>query len=100
MQVLPPEHIRLAHGVRETRPWWKTSLGTLLLTIAFVLLGACTMGVVLYGGMIGRFLAASFGMGTAFHLAWRVLEWLLPLVFAFAFSVLPYRFALHLRAPH
>ena len=94
------EGLRLAHGVRETRPWWKTSLGTLLLTITLVLLGTWTMGVVLYGGMIGRFLAANFGLGTAFSLAWRVLQWPLLLVFAFAFSVLNYRFALGLRAPH
>jgi len=58
------------------------------------------MGVVLYGGMVGRFLAASFGMGTGFRLAWRVLEWLLLVVFAFAFCVLTYRFALDLHAPH
>ena len=94
------EGLRLAHGVTQTRPWWKTSLGTLLLTTAFVLLGACTMGVVLYGGMIGRILAASFGLGTAFDLAWRVLQWPLLLVFAFAFSVLNYRFALDLHEPH
>ena len=94
------EGLRLAYGVRETRPWWKTSLGTLLLTIALALLGACTLGVLLYGGMIGRFLAASLGLGTAFHLAWRVLQWPLLLVFAFAFSVLTYRFASNLYARH
>jgi membrane protein len=93
------EGLRLAHGVKETRPWWKTSLGTLLLTIGFVLLGACIMGVVLYGGMIGRFLAAKFGLGTVFHLVWPVLQWPLLLVFAFTFSVLNYRFALDLHAP-
>jgi membrane protein len=92
------EGLRLAYGVRETRPWWRAGLGTLLLTIAFVLLGACIMGVVLYGGMIGRFLAENFGLGTAFHLAWRVLQWPLLLAFAFAFCVLTYRFALDLRA--
>lgn len=92
------EGLRLAYGVRETRPWWRAGLGTLLLTIAFVLLGAFTMGVVLYGGMIGRFLAANFGLGTAFHRTWQVLQWPLLLVFAFAFSALTYRFALDLRA--
>lgn len=92
--------LRLAHGVKETRPWWKTSFGTLLLAIAFGLMGAFAIGVVLYGGMISRFLAASFGLGTAFSLGWRVLQWPLLLVFAFAFSVLTYRFALGLHAPH
>lgn len=94
------EGLRLAYGVRETRPWWKTSLGAVLLTIALALLGSCTLGVLLYGGMIGRFLAASFGVGTASHLAWRVLQWPLLLVFAFAFSVLNYRFASNLYAQH
>lgn len=94
------EGLRLAYGVKETRPWWKTSLGTLLLTIALALLGACTIGLLLYGGMIGRFLAASFGLGAAFHLAWRVLQWPLLLVLAFAFSVLNYRFASNLYALH
>jgi membrane protein len=92
------EGLRLAYGVRETRPWWRAGLGTLLLTIAFVLLGTFTLGVVLYGGMIGRFVAANFGLGTAFHLAWQVLQWPLLLVSAFAFSALTYRFALDLRA--
>ena len=92
------EGLRLTYGVREIRPWWRAGLGTVFLTIAFVLLGAISMGVVLYGGMFGRFLAASLGLGTAFHLAWRVLQWPLLLVFAFAFSVLTYRFALDLRA--
>jgi membrane protein len=94
------EGLRLAHGVTATRAWWRTSLGTLLLTMAFVLLGACTMGVVLYGGIMGRLLAADFGLGTAFHRAWRVLEWPLLLAFAFAFSALNYRFALNLHAVH
>jgi membrane protein len=94
------EGLRLAYGVRVTRPWWKTSLGTLLLTIVLVLLGACTMGVVLYGGIIGRLLAASFGLGPAFHLAWQALEWPLLLALAFAFSVLTYRFALDLHTRH
>jgi len=91
------EGLRLAYGVRETRPWWRAGLGTVLLTIAFVWLGAVVMGVVLYGGMIGRFLAASYGLGAEYHLAWRVLQWPLLLVFAFAFCALTYRFGLGLR---
>jgi membrane protein len=50
--------------------------------------------------MIGRILAASFGLGAAFHLAWRVLQWPLLLVLAFAFCVLTYRFASSLYALH
>jgi membrane protein len=94
------EGLRLAYRVRETRPWWRTTLGTLFLTIALALLGACALGVLLYGGMIGRILAASFGLGAAFHLAWRVLQWPLLLVLAFAFCVLTYRFASSLYALH
>jgi membrane protein len=94
------EGLRVAYGVRETRPWWKTSLGTLLLTIALAVLGVCTLGVLLYGGMTGRFLAASFGLGAAFHMAWRALQWPILLVFAFACSVLTYRFASNLYARH
>ena len=94
------EGLRLAYGVRETRPWWRTTLGTLLLTIGLALLGVCTLGVLLYGGVIGRILAVSFGQSEAFRLAWRVLQWPLLLVFAFAFSALTYRFASSLYALH
>jgi membrane protein len=94
------EGLRLAYGVRETRPWWRTSFGTLLLTIALALLGACTMGVLLYGGTMGPLLGASFGLGTAFHLAWRALQWPLLLVFAFAFYAFTYRFASNLYGLH
>jgi membrane protein len=85
------EGLRVAYGVRETRPLWKTSLGTLLLTFALGLLGAGAVSLLLYGEMMGRFLAAALGLGEAFHLAWRVLEWPLLLVFAFALSLLTYR---------
>jgi membrane protein len=92
--------LRVAYGVRETRPWWRTSLGTLLLTGALALLGACTIGVLLYSEIIGRFVAASLGLGPAFHLGWRMLQWPLLLVFAFVFSVLNYRFSSSLYARH
>lgn len=87
------EGLRMAYGVNETRPWWKTSLATLLLTIALALLGTCAMAVILYGGMIGQLQATSFGLGTAFQSVWRVLQWPLLLVLAVTFSVLMYRFA-------
>ena len=92
--------LRVAYGVRETRPWWRTILGTLLLTMALALLGACTIGVLMYGEIIGRFVAASLGFGPAFHLGWRMLQWPLLLIFAFVFSVLNYRFSSSLYARH
>jgi membrane protein len=87
-----------AYGVRETRPWWKVRLVSVALTIALSILIISALALVLYGGQLGQFLAASIGLGSAFTVAWAILRWPIALVFVFISFSLIYHFAPDLRA--
>lgn len=75
------ESLNAAYHVKETRPWWKQRLIAVCLTIALSLLIISALVLVLYGGKIADFLAASYGFGGAFVIGWKVLQW--PIVLAF-----------------
>jgi len=75
------ESLNVAYHVKETRPWWKQRLTAIGLTIALSLLIISALVLVLYGGKIADFLAATYGFGGTFVIAWKVLQW--PIVLAF-----------------
>ncbi|HUQ50224.1 MAG TPA: YihY/virulence factor BrkB family protein [Terriglobales bacterium] len=88
-----------AYDVKETRPWWKVRLVSVLLTIgiSFLIIGALTL--VLFGGQLAELVAAKSGLGAAFATGWKIVQW--PLVLAFlatAFATL-YYFAPNLKKP-
>lgn len=90
--------LNVAYDVPETRPWWKLRLLSMGLTVALALLIISALLIVLYGGSLGRFLAALIQEGDAFSLAWRILQYPIALTFVFfAFSLI-YRFAPNLGA--
>ena len=75
--------LNAAYEVRETRPWWKQKATIVGLTLALAALIIIALVLVLYGGKIGEFVAAQVGMGNAFAMAWKVLQW--PVAFAAMF---------------
>jgi membrane protein len=75
------ESLNAAYHVKETRPWWKQRLTAVGLTIALSLLIISALVLVLYGGKIADFLAATYGFGGTFVIGWKVLQW--PIVLAF-----------------
>ncbi len=85
------ESLNVAYDVKETRPWWKTRLTSVLLTIALAVLIITALVLVLYGGKIAESVAGHFGLGDVFTIAWKILQW--PIVLAFvllAFALLYY----------
>ena len=66
------ESLNVAYHVKETRPWWKQRLTAVGLTIALSLLIISALILVLYGGKIADFLAATYGFGGTFVIAWKV----------------------------
>jgi membrane protein len=91
------EALNAAYHVKEARPWWKTRLVALALTIALAVLIISALAIVLGGEQVGLSLARAVGLGSAFTTAWAVLQW--PIVIAFVFSAfaLVYYFAPNLR---
>lgn len=86
-----------AYDVEETRPWWKQRLTAIALTMALSVLIISSLILVVAGGWIADWLAASFGLGSTFPLAWKIVQWpivLFCIILAFA---LIYYFAPDLR---
>ena len=79
--------LNTAYDVKETRPWWKQRLTVIGLTMALSVLIISALVLVVAGGWIADWLAASFGLGSTFPVAWKILQWpivLFCMILAFA----------------
>lgn len=74
--------LNVAYGVAEARPWWKQRLVSIGLTFALAVLIISALILLLTGEGIGETIAGNFGLGYAFTITWKILQW--PLVLAFA----------------
>jgi len=72
--------LNAAYDVTESRPWWKTRLIAVGLTIALALFIVASMFLVIAGPTVAAQVAARMHLGSAFTWTWMVLQW--PLVFA------------------
>lgn len=91
------EALNAAYHVKEARPWWKTRLVALALTIALSVLIITALVLVINGENVGVVIAGSVGLGDAFTSAWVVLQWLVIIAFVFTAFALVYYFAPNLR---
>jgi membrane protein len=85
--------LNAAYDVTETRPWWKTRLIAIGLTVGIAIFILASMFLVVAGPALAERLANSMNLGDAFKWTWWVLQW--PVVFALvAFAIgLVYYFA-------
>jgi membrane protein len=91
------DNIRIAlndvYDLKETRPWWKYKLVSLLLTLGIALLVFFALGIVFYGGQFLNLLVFPFGLEiTSYFIltAFSILIVVIALVLSFA---LLYNFA-------
>ena len=83
------ESLNTAYDLEETRPWWKQRLTAIGLTIALSIFIIGALVLVVAGGRIAEWLAAHYGFGPVFPLAWKIIQWpavLACMTFAFALS--------------
>jgi membrane protein len=73
-----------AYDIPETRPWWKVRLIAIGLTIALAVFVLLSFVLIVSGPNAGHWLAAWFGLSSAFDTAWVWLRW--PLTFVLATS--------------
>ena len=86
-----------AYDLEETRPWWKQRVTAIVLTMALSVFIISALILVVAGGGIAEWLARTFGLGTTFPMAWKIIQWpvvLASMILAFA---LIYYFAPDLR---
>jgi membrane protein len=69
-----------AYDVEEGRPWWRTRITAILLTVALALFILVSFALVLVGPALAEQLAALVGGGPAAAWAWSIVRW--PIVFA------------------
>ena len=80
-----------AYHVRDSRPWWKTKLIAIGLTIGMSALTLLALVIVLFGGPIADFVGRHIGLGTITVLLWKVAQWPAAFFFvSFAFSLIYY----------
>lgn len=85
------ESLNTAYDVTESRPWWKQRLTAISLTVALSVFIIVALVLVVAGGHIADSLAAAYGLGETFPLAWKIIQW--PAVLAcmtFAFALIYY----------
>jgi len=91
--------LNIAYGVQETRSFVRKKLTSLGLTFGLAVLIIGALALLAFGGQIGEFVAAKVGLGAAFTLTWKILQW--PVAFGamfLAFSLI-YYFAQNLKNP-
>jgi membrane protein len=72
--------LNACYDVTESRPWWKTRLIAIALTIGIAVFIIASMFLVLAGPTLAEHLASQLGLGAVFKWTWWVLQW--PVVFA------------------
>ena len=71
--------LNAAYGVRDSRPWWKTRLIAIVLTVGLALFILVSMTLIIAGPPLATRLAEQVGLGDAFKWLWYFVQW--PLVF-------------------
>ena len=84
------EALNVAYEVKESRPWWKARLVAVGLTMGLSVLILSALVLILFGGSLAEWVAASWSFGSVFVTAWKVLQWPVALVFVLAAFALIY----------
>jgi membrane protein len=85
--------LNAAYDITESRPWWKTRLTAIGLTIGLALFILTSMALVIVGPEVAEHLAVRLGLGAAFEWTWKILQWPLVFVFVATAIALVYYFA-------
>ena len=94
------EALNVAYEVKESRPWWKARLVAVALTIGLSILILSALVLILFGGSLAEWVAASWSFGSVFVTAWKILQWPVALVFVLAAFALIYYAAPNVKRKH
>lgn len=78
--------LNAAYDVTESRPWWKTRLIAIGLTVGIAIFTLASMFLIIAGPSLAERLASSMNLGDAFKWTWWVLQW--PVIFALVASAI------------
>ncbi len=85
--------LNACYDVTESRPWWKTRVIAILLTVGIAVFIIASMFLVIAGPTLAEHLADTFGLGPVFKWTWWVLQWPVVLMLVATSIGLIYYFA-------
>ena len=89
--------LNAAYDVEESRPWWKRQSIAVGLTIGLSVLIISALLLVVTGGAIADRLTGIYGLGPAFSVVWKIIQWPIALASMLLAFALIYYFAPDLR---
>jgi membrane protein len=78
--------LNAAYDVTESRPWWKTRLTAIGLTVGIAFFILVSMFLIIAGPTVAENIATRMHLGPAFKWGWMILQW--PVVFALVVSAI------------
>ena len=91
--------LNVAYEVKERRNFIRSRGTAVGLTVAVSILMLVAIVITTYGGQIGQAVAEHIGLGGAFVVAWKVIQWPVMLAFLFGAFALTYYFGPDLDSP-
>lgn len=85
--------MNVAYGTEEQRPYWQVRLVSMLLVICFTSFIITSLLLLIFGPLIGIWVASLAGLGDAFTMAWNILRWPVILCLMMAALSALYRYA-------
>jgi membrane protein len=67
--------LNTAYGITESRPWWKTRLTAIGLTIGMALFLLVSMALIVAGPTLAEQLASYLRLGAVFEWTWKIAQW-------------------------
>lgn len=70
------QQLNVTYDVRETRPFWQVRGQAILLTLLFSVLIVAAFSLIVFGGVLQKWLANALGWGDALLVAFAIFRWL------------------------
>lgn len=87
------ETLNTAYNVKESRPYWKTRVVAIGLTVSLAILIILALALLLYGFEIADAIAGWAGLSGVFTVTWKIVQWPIVLFFILLAFNLIYYFA-------
>jgi membrane protein len=85
--------LNVAYDITESRPWWKTRLLAIGLTVGMALFILISMALIIAGPTFAEQVADTMRLGPAFEWTWKIAQWPVVFVLVVTAIALVYYFA-------
>jgi membrane protein len=87
------------YGIKETRPFWKSTLIAVVLTVVVVCLGLLAVTAFFYGGNLVEMIASRIGLNAGLTFLWKLAQWPIAIFLLLIAAAVIYHFAPDVKKP-